>query len=104
MSSVSVLNVNLYGEHIGTLTNLGGDRTIFAFTDEYIADPERPSLGLAFKEDFGDLYTDFRPYQKRRMRPMALMIMATISERTLCGFLWQVFSSSSPPLWKQVAG
>lgn len=67
MSSVSVLNVNLYGEHIGTLTNLGGDRTIFAFTDEYIADPERPSLGLAFKDEFGELYTDFRPYQKRVM-------------------------------------
>lgn len=67
MSSVSVLNVNLYGEPIGTLTNLGGDRTIFAFTDEYIADPDRPTLGLAFKDEFGELYTDFRPYQKRVM-------------------------------------
>ena len=67
MSSVSVLNVNLYGEPIGTLTNLGGDRTIFAFTDEYIADSERPTLGLAFKDEFGELYTDFRPYQKRVM-------------------------------------
>lgn len=66
-SSVSVLNVNLYGEPIGTLTNLGGDRTIFAFTDEYIADPDRPTLGLAFKDEFGELYTDFRPYQKRVM-------------------------------------
>lgn len=67
MSSVSVLNVNLYGEPIGTLTNLGGDRTIFAFTDKYIADPDRPTLGLAFKDEFGDLHTDFRPYQKRVM-------------------------------------
>lgn len=67
MSSVSVLNVNLYGEPIGTLTNIGGDRTIFAFTDEYIADPDRPTLGLAFKDEYGDLYTDFRPYQKRVM-------------------------------------
>lgn len=67
MSNVSVLNVNLYGEPIGTLTNLGGDRTIFAFTDEYIADPDRPTLGLAFKDEFGELYTDFRPYQKRVM-------------------------------------
>ena len=67
MSNVSVLNVNLYGEPIGTLTNLGGDRTIFAFTDEYIADPDRATLGLAFKNEFGELYTDFRPYQKRVM-------------------------------------
>lgn len=67
MSSVSVLNVNLYGAPIGTLTNLGGDRTIFAFTEEYITDPDRPTLGLAFKDELGGLYTDFRPYQKRVM-------------------------------------
>ena len=67
MSNVSVLNVNLYGEPVGTLTNFGGDRTIFAFTDEYTADPDRPTLGLAFKDEFGELYTDFRPYQKRVM-------------------------------------
>ena len=67
MSNGSVLNVNLYGEPIGTLTNLGGDRTIFAFTDEYIENPDRPTLGLAFKDEFGELYTDFRPYQKRVM-------------------------------------
>lgn len=67
MSNVSVLNVNLYGEPIGTLTNLGGDRTIFAFIDEYIENPDRPTLGLAFKDEFGELYTDFRPYQKRVM-------------------------------------
>ena len=52
MSNVSVLNVNLYGEPIGTLTNLGGDRTIFAFTDEYIENPDRPTLGLAFKAEW----------------------------------------------------
>lgn len=67
MSNVSVLDVNLHGEPIGTLTNLGGDRTIFAFTDEYIENPDRPTLGLAFKDEYGELYTDFRPYQKRVM-------------------------------------
>ena len=67
LSNVSVLDVNLHGDPIGTLTNLGGDRTIFAFTDEYIENPDRPTLGLAFKDEFGELYTDFRPYQKRVM-------------------------------------
>lgn len=67
MNNVSVLNVNLYGRLVGTLTNLGGDRTIFAFTEEYIDDPDRPTLGLAFKDEFGGLYMDFRPYQKRVM-------------------------------------
>lgn len=67
MSSVSVLNVNLYGEPIGTLTNVGGDRSLFAFTDAYIDNPDRPTLGLAFKDEFGALRTEFRPYQKRVM-------------------------------------
>ncbi len=67
MADVSVLNVNLYGEIIGTLTNVGGDRTLFAFTDDYIKNPDRATLGLSFKDQFGELRTEFRPYQKRVM-------------------------------------
>ena len=36
MTNVSVLNVMLYGQPIGTLTNVGGDRTIFAFNEDYV--------------------------------------------------------------------
>lgn len=67
MADVSVLDVLLYGEPVGTLTNVGGDRTIFAFNDAYIDNPDRPTLGLAFKDEFGTLLTDFRTYQKRVM-------------------------------------
>ena len=67
MADVSVLEVRLYGEQIGTLTNVGGDRTIFAFTDAYIDASIRPTLGLGFKDEFGTLLTEFRPYQKRLM-------------------------------------
>lgn len=67
MADVSVLNVNLYGDMIGTLTNVGGDRTLFAFTDDYIENTERPTLGLSFKDQFGELRTEFRPYQQRVM-------------------------------------
>ncbi len=67
MADVSVLDVLLYGEPIGTLTNVGGDRTIFAFNQAYIDNPDRPILGLAFKDEFGALLTDFRAYQKRVM-------------------------------------
>ena len=67
MANVSVLNVNLYGETIGTLTNVGGDRTLFAFTDDYIENPDRATLGLSFKDQFGELRTEFRPYRKRVM-------------------------------------
>lgn len=67
MTDVSVLHVRLHGRAIGTLTNVGGDRTIFAFADDYLDDPNRPTLGLGFKDEFGQLLTDFRPHQKRVM-------------------------------------
>jgi serine/threonine-protein kinase HipA len=67
MSKVTVLDVLLHDQPIGTLTNVGGDRTIFAFHDGYIDTQNRPVLGLGFKDEFGALLTDFRPYQKRVM-------------------------------------
>ncbi|WP_192034428.1 HipA domain-containing protein [Halomonas sp. YLGW01] len=67
MADVSVLDVLLYGEPVGTLTHVGGDRTIFAFNEAYIDDSDRPTQGLAFKDEFGGLLTDFRAYQKRVM-------------------------------------
>jgi serine/threonine-protein kinase HipA len=67
MAKVSVLEVLLYGEPIGTLTRVEGDRSLFAFNEEYIADPNRAVLGLGFKDKFGELITEFRPYQTRVM-------------------------------------
>lgn len=67
MPDVSVLNVLLNDQPIGTLTRVGGDRTIFAFTDDYIGDAGRPVLGLGFKDAYGELITDFRPVQTRVM-------------------------------------
>lgn len=67
MSDVSVLKVKLYGEQIGTLTHIGGEKSIFAFSDDYIADPVRPTLGLHFKDQYGELITDFRPIKMKLM-------------------------------------
>ncbi|MFN4764724.1 HipA N-terminal domain-containing protein, partial [Gillisia sp. Q332] len=67
MADVFVLNVLLYGEPIGTLTRVGGDRTIFAFNDAYIADEARPVLGAGFKDALGNLITEFRSTQTRLM-------------------------------------
>ena len=67
MANVSVLEVLLYGEPIGTLTRVEGDRSLFAFNEEYIADENRPVLGLGFKDKFGELLTEFRPYQTQVM-------------------------------------
>jgi len=65
MAEVSVLNVLLYGEPVATLTRVSGDRTLFAFNEAYIADRDRPTLSLAFKDSLGELITDFRPTQTR---------------------------------------
>ncbi len=67
MANVAVLEVLLYGEAIGTLTRVEGDRSLFAFHDNYVADHHRAVLSLGFKDRFGELLTEFRPYQTRLM-------------------------------------
>lgn len=61
MSSVSTLNVYLHGELVATITHVGNDRTLFAFTEHYIQDSERSVLSLGFKDAIGQLIVDFKP-------------------------------------------
>ena len=68
MPDVSVLTVHLHGEPIGTLTHLGGERSVFSFHDAYIESDHRPTLSLNFKDRYGDLITEFRP-TKRKLAP-----------------------------------
>lgn len=63
MSEVRVLDVRLYGDVIGKLTLQPGDRSIFSFTEEYIADQNRPTLSLSFKDQTGGLIEQLRPTQ-----------------------------------------
>jgi serine/threonine-protein kinase HipA len=65
MPDVSVLEILLYGDPVGTLTHVQGDRTLFAFNQGYIDNPGRPTLSLSFKDALGSLLTDFRPVQTR---------------------------------------
>lgn len=65
MSNIATLDVLLYGEPVGTITNVGHDRTLFAFTDAYANDEVRPVLGLGFKDSLGGLITDFKPTQTK---------------------------------------
>ena len=67
MADVNVLDVLLHDEPIGTLTRVDGDRILFAFKDAYVADENRPVLGLGFKDQLGALITAFRPTQTRVM-------------------------------------
>jgi len=64
MPDVSVLDVRLYERSVGSLTLLPGDRTVFAFNDDYVADENRPTLSLSFKDDVGGLITGLRPTQR----------------------------------------
>ncbi len=65
MSHISSLNVLLYGRIIGTITHVGNDRTLFAFTDAYANDEARPVLSLGFKDSLGNLITHFKPTQTK---------------------------------------
>lgn len=65
MPDVSVLEILLYGEPIGTLTRVQGDRNIFAFNQSYVDDVNRPTLSLSFKDALGGLITELAPTQTR---------------------------------------
>ncbi|WP_119389890.1 type II toxin-antitoxin system HipA family toxin [Taklimakanibacter lacteus] len=65
MPDVSVLNVLLHGDAIGTITNVPGDQSIFAFSQGYIDNPRRPTLSLRFKDSLGGLITDIPKTQTR---------------------------------------
>lgn len=65
MAGVNTLEVLLGERLVGNLTLLDGDQSIFAFTEEYIADTARPCLSLSFKNALGDLITRVQPTQTR---------------------------------------
>lgn len=65
MPDIAVLTVLLHDRPIGTLTLLPGDRTLFAFEQDYIDNAQRPTLSLSFKDIYGDLIADIRPTQTR---------------------------------------
>jgi len=61
----SALAVRLNGRRIGVITRLAGERHLFAFDEDYIEDPNRPTLSLSFKAASGGLVTDIRPVNVR---------------------------------------
>ena len=65
MTDAAVLDVALHGQRIATLTLLPGDQTLFAFAQDYIDNPDRPTLSLSFKDPLGELITDIRPTRSR---------------------------------------
>ena len=62
---LNALSVRLHGRQIGVITRLAGDRHLFAFEQDYIDDPQRPTLSLSFKGRTGGLVTTLRPVTRR---------------------------------------
>lgn len=65
MADVAVLDLRMYGKTIGALTRLPDDTNIFAFNEDYINDPNRPTLSLSFKDRYGGLITESKPTRTR---------------------------------------
>jgi serine/threonine-protein kinase HipA len=63
--TLNSLVVQLHGRDIGIINRLGGDRHLFSFEQDYIDDPDRPTLSLSFKGRTGGLVTSTRPVNLR---------------------------------------
>jgi serine/threonine-protein kinase HipA len=62
---LSALAVRLHGRQIGIINRLAGDRHLFSFEQDYVDDPNRPTLSLSFKGQSGGLVTAVRPVGRR---------------------------------------
>jgi len=62
---LNTLSVRMHGRQIGVINRLAGDRHLFAFEQDYIDDPDRPTLSLSFKGETGGVVTATRPTGRR---------------------------------------
>ena len=99
----AVLDVLLHGNAIGTLTQLGGDRTLFAFNDDYIGNPRRPTLSLSFHDDAGGLLLDQRP-TRRRVPPFFANLLPEGHLRTYLAARAGVNETRDLPLLQALGG
>ena len=99
----AVLDVLLHGNAIGTLTQLGGDRILFAFNDDYIGNPRRPTLSLSFHDDAGGLLLDQRP-TRRRVPPFFANLLPEGHLRTYLAARAGVNETRDLPLLQALGG
>jgi serine/threonine-protein kinase HipA len=62
---MTALEVRLHGRRIGGILRMAGDRQIFSFDEDYIHDPQRPTLSLSFKGRSGGLVTNPQHIRQR---------------------------------------
>ena len=63
MIDAAALDILLHDRRIGTLARLDGDRSIFTFDEGYLSDEERPTLSLAYRDQYGAIISVPRAYQ-----------------------------------------
>jgi len=65
LEKLNALGVYLHNQPIGIINRLAGDRHLFAFDEDYVDDPGRPTLSLSFKSQTGGLVTAVRAVSRR---------------------------------------
>lgn len=62
---LTALAVQLHGRRIGVLNRIAGDSHLFAFEDDYLENPGRPTLSLSFKGAGNTIVAPTRAYPTR---------------------------------------
>lgn len=65
MIETRALDIHLADRKVGTLVALEGDRTIFSFAEDYVADAQRPTLSLGYRDTYGALINEPRAHRVR---------------------------------------
>lgn len=65
MINTAALDILLHDRRIGTLARLDGDRSIFTFDEAYLADEDRATLSLAYRDPYGGILNAPRAYQTK---------------------------------------
>src|SRR5580658_10600813 len=61
----TALAIHLGGRRIGVLNRLAGDHHLFSFEQDYLDDPNRPTLSLSFKGQTGAVVSSLRAVSRR---------------------------------------
>ncbi|UBS31791.1 type II toxin-antitoxin system HipA family toxin [Altererythrobacter sp. N1] len=65
MIDAAALDIFLGKTRVGTIARLDGDASIFTFDEVYLADQERPTLSLAYKDANGEIIAETRSYRTK---------------------------------------
>ena len=65
MINAAALDIFLGETRVGTIARLDGDASIFTFDEVYLADQERPTQSLAYKDVNGDIIAEPRSYRTK---------------------------------------